>query len=150
MQDKVYAIDANVILRYVTQEGGDLQQKAERILDAVAEGRLTVSCDPVVLAEVVWVLESFYGLSTSQIAVALEPFLQCDYFIMPEKQRYQRALQLYATAVPDYGDACASAMALEDCDGRLLSFDRKLSRVEGIQRLESEPTINPNPTRNPK
>ena len=137
MPDKVYAIGADIILRYIKQEGGDLQQKAERILDAVADGRLTVSCDPVTLPEVVWVLESVYEFTPSEIAVALEPFLQCDSFVVPQKQRYQEALHLYATTVPDYGDACACAAAVEGCGGRLISFDRKLSRAEGIQRLES-------------
>jgi hypothetical protein len=37
--------------------------------------------------------------------------------------------------VRDFGDACACAAALQRCEGRLVSFDRKLSGVDGISRL---------------
>lgn len=51
--DRAFAIDANVILRYLIPDDSELCAKAERILDSVAQGKLTVSCDPVILAEVV-------------------------------------------------------------------------------------------------
>ena len=35
-----------------------------------------------------------------------------------------------------FGDACACAAAIEDCQGRLLSFDRKLTGVAGVARAE--------------
>lgn len=137
MPDKVYAIDANVVLRYVKQEGGHLQEKTEWILDAVADGRLTASCDPVTLAEVVWVLESFYQFSRAQISAALEPFLQCDNFLMPHKQRYQEALRLYATTVPDLEMPAPapppSKTAMAGCS-RLIASYRGLMESRGWSR----------------
>jgi predicted nucleic-acid-binding protein len=136
-EGEVYAIDANVIIRYLAPETGELADKAEKILDAVADGELTVSCDPVVLGEVVWVLGSFYKLSKVDVAEALLAFLHCDNFIVPEKQRYLWTLQIYGRTLSHFGDCCACAAALDDSNGRLLSFDKRLSGVEGIQRLES-------------
>jgi len=51
--------------------------------------------------------------------------------------RYLRALRLFAHTVKHFGDALACAAVLEDCEGRLYSFDRKLSAVEGIERRET-------------
>lgn len=137
ISDKTYAIDTNVILRYLLQDNDDLAPAANAIMEAVDDGKLSVSCDPVVLAEVVFVLGSFYKLSAEEIRVALSPIVKSDGVLIPNKDRYIRALELYVTAGIHYGDACACAAAMDECDGRLLSFDRKLSKVEGVRRLES-------------
>lgn len=134
---KVFAIDANVILRYVLRDNESQSAKAKDVFDAVGDGRLTVFCDPVTLAEVVWVLGSHYKSPPGDTIAALEPIVSNSGFIMPEKEIYLCALRLYATSVPHFGDACACAAAVEKCEGRLLSFDRKLSKIRGVTRLES-------------
>lgn len=135
--ETVCAIDANVILRYLLGEGGAIGEKAARIMEALDDGEISVWCDPVTLAEVVWVLTSFYRREPAAVGAALLPIVKTDGLHMPEKERYVRALELFAHAGVHYGDACACATAWGECGGRLLSFDRKLSKVEGITRLES-------------
>ena len=134
---RTYAIDANVILRYLIQDDNKLAAKAVAIMEAVDDGTISVVCDPVTLAEVVWVLTSHYGLSAKRVAEGLGPILKADHFLMENKSRYVRAIDLFADSVPHFGDACACAAALEKSDGSLLSFDRRLSRVEGVKRRES-------------
>jgi len=132
-----HSIDANVILRYVLADDAVLFAKARAILEAVGEGQMTVICDPVNLAEVVWVLSSFYKLTNEQICEGLEPILSQKGFHIPDKERYLLAFRLFAEGIRSFGDACACASALQDCDGRLYSFDAKLSRIPGITRSES-------------
>ena len=135
-ETEVYSIDANVILRYVLEDDPRLFAKARDILGRVEAGHTVVTCDPVNLAEVIWVLKSFYRLTNEQICEGLEPILNPDGFLMPDKERYLFALRLFAGGVRSFGDACACAAALRDCDGRLYSFDSKLSNVQGIARSE--------------
>jgi predicted nucleic-acid-binding protein len=82
-------------------------------------------------------LLSVYKVSRERIAQDLESLLAADGLVMQDKARYAQALRLFAGPIPHFGDACACAAALEDCDGNLLSFDRKLSRIDGVTRLES-------------
>jgi predicted nucleic-acid-binding protein len=133
------AIDANVILRYLMRDVEQQYGAAAAIMDAVQDARLVVLCDPVTLAEVVWVLQRVYGLSRQQIREGLSPILAASSFQMPDKARYIRALAMHADLVPHFGDACACAAALEACEGKLLSFDKDLSGAHGITRLESIP-----------
>lgn len=132
----VSAIDANVVLRYLLQDDAELSPKATAIMEAIEDGEIAVSCDPVILAEVVWVLTSLYKFPKKKIASDVEPIIKADGFIIPNKDRYINALRIYATSDAHFGDACACAAALECSDGRLLSFDRDLSRIPGIRRLE--------------
>jgi len=136
MASDAISIDANVILRYLVRDDEELWRKANAAVLKMESGELVLECDPVILGEVVWTLTSFYKLPRQQIAEALSRLLRADGFRVPSKDRYLRALQLYFTSVPHFADACACAAAVEDCEGRLLSFDRKLSRVEGVRRTE--------------
>lgn len=134
-----YCVDANVLLRYLTQDVQDQYLKAESTMKAVENGDFRVFCDPVTLSEVVWALLKFYSLTGEQIWEGLAPIVKSDCFVLPDKPRYVRALELLSKGMDHYGDACACAAAMEKCGGKLLSFDKALSKVNGIQRLE-QPT----------
>lgn len=133
---KTFAIDANVILRYLLQDNEELTPKADAIIEGIEDGKLQVLCEPVTLSEVVYVLFRFYEQERSAIYEGLEPIVKMDGFLMPDKGRYIHALELFANDIPHFGDACACAAALEQCSGRLLSFDKKLSGITGVNRLE--------------
>ena len=137
VSDDTYCIDANVILRYLTQDVARQYDKASVIMKAVENGEIAVFCDPVTLSEVVWALTKSYGLSGERIWNGLAPILKSDGFLVPDKARYIRALQLFAESIDHFGDACACAAAMEKGKGRVFSFDRDLSKVEGVTRLES-------------
>jgi len=134
--DRTYSLDTNVIVRFLTRDDEALYPKARDIMRGITEGRLTVACDPVILAEVVWVLTTFYKRSRTDISRALAAIVKSDGVLIPHRSRYILALHIFANTNAHFGDACACAAALEDCDGRLLSFDRELSKIEGITRSE--------------
>ena len=133
---KAYAIDANVILRFLLRDHEELSPKAMGIMEAVQRGSLTVACDPIQLAEVAWVLKSRYKLDSAQIAKSLGPIVSMDGFVITDKPRYLCALELSVSCAHGFGDACACALALTECEGRLISFDKKLSGVAGVERVE--------------
>lgn len=132
-----WTIDANIILRYLLGDNEELAAQARAIWRAVAAGKLVAVCDPVTLAEVVFVMSSLYELPNHEISEALIPLVQMDGVVVLGKERYVRALRLFGESVRHFGDACACAAALTDCEGRLYSFDRKLSSVPGVERAEA-------------
>jgi predicted nucleic acid-binding protein len=132
-----WTLDANIILRYLFADNKELTAQAEAVLQAVADGEVTAECDPVTLAEVVFVLSSKYKMPNTEIAEGLLALLTREGIQMTNKQRYLHALDLFAASVRHFGDACACATALEQSEGRLFSFDRKLSSVPGITRSQT-------------
>jgi predicted nucleic acid-binding protein len=136
---RIWAVDANVVLRLLMRDVPDQWAEATAIWKAVSEGRIIAQWDPVVLSEVVFVLSSQYHLPNAAISEALLDLVPMAGVVMPGKERYLHALRLYASQVPHFGDACLCAAALEASEGRLLSFDRKLSSIPGIERAERVP-----------
>lgn len=130
------AIDANVILRYLLSDHPEHSESARNMLRGIETGARRVLCDPITLSEVVFTLKSWYAMPRERISDGLLGLLQEPGFLMPDKHLYAHALRLFGTSVPHFGDACACAVALAECEGRLYSFDRKLSKVEGVTRLE--------------
>jgi len=129
-------VDANIILRYILRDDEKLAAKARSIWEAMGEGRIVVVCDPVTLAEVVFVLSSVYRLPNDAISEVLIPLLQMEGMAIANRDRYLQALRLFGSTVKHFGDACACATALEESDGQLYSFDRKLFSATGIKRAE--------------
>jgi predicted nucleic-acid-binding protein len=135
--NKRYAIDANVILRFLTRDNEDYWTKAHALMKQMTDGKIVFVCDPVVLSEVVWVLKSFYKLNVDEVKDLVGPIVMAEGFHIPEKDRYLRALALYGVSTSDWGDACLCATALERCEGRVLSFDKGIKDTEGICRTDS-------------
>lgn len=134
--NNTYTIDANILIRYFTRDNEILWAKAASVVAAMDSGRVELICDPITLGEIVFVLSSVGGLDRSEICKLLAPVLEAKGFRVPDKQVYSLAIQLYGTSVPHFGDACACARALGSSNGKLLSFDKTLSNVPGIERME--------------
>lgn len=52
--------DANVLLRFLTGEPRDLAEKAARLMARAERGEVVIVLAPLVIAEVIRVLKSFY------------------------------------------------------------------------------------------
>ena len=136
MTEPLCTVDANVLLRYLLGDVPHQQKVAEEMLDGINSGERPVLCDPCTLVETVHVLKSYYSYPPETIAELLIDILHAPGLLVSNKERYLRALRLFATDAPHFGDACACAAAMEQTGGRLYSFDKKLSNVEGVTRLE--------------
>ena len=69
--NKQRLVDTNVIVRYLVQDHDKHARAAGKLFDACDRGDVVVVVLPVVLAECVFVLESFYGHPRAAIASAL-------------------------------------------------------------------------------
>jgi predicted nucleic acid-binding protein len=129
-------IDANVILRYLTDEPRGPADRAAALFRAVDAGGCSVILEDVVLAEVVWTLASFYRMAKSEIAVALLKLVGADGILSADKETLQLALVLFHEKNLDFADALLAARALQMGENAVYSFDRDFERVPGLTRYE--------------
>ncbi len=125
-------IDSNVILRYLTQDPPKMAEKAQKIFTQAQKGHLTLLITSLTVAEVVWVLESFYGHSKKDVADILTHFLLCDGLEIESLELMLGSLNLYQEKNIDFADAVLASQALRKGPPSIYSFDHHLSRVPGI------------------
>jgi predicted nucleic acid-binding protein len=127
-------IEANVILRYLTNDPPEMAEAAFKTFSAAQEGLILLVLAPITVAEVVWVLESFYGYSKSQIAETISQFLRSDGLEVIDQDLLIDALSLYHEKNIDFADALLAGLALSRGLKQIYSFDNHFGRIPGIMR----------------
>jgi predicted nucleic-acid-binding protein len=116
------AIDTNVLVRILTDDGSDQVDRARALL---GEGDLLVTSG--VLLETEWVLRGRYNLDRRQIATLLANLLRLRAVTVADELVVRTALQAYGEGM-DFADALHLA-ASADCSA-FLTFDRSLQKRE--------------------
>ncbi len=131
-------VDTNVILRLLTKDHPQQSAAAEEVFQQVANGNLLITTSETVIAEVVYVLSSrgLYDLPRSDIRRKISNILRLQCMIVPQKQTYERALEVYASTGVDFEDALSVAHMEAQGITTILSFDRDFDRFPSIKREE--------------
>jgi len=132
-------LDTNVIVRYITRDDPDQAERANQILDRLADGRLEATTSETIIGEVVFVLSSkaLYNLPRAEIREYLSVILSMKGLQLPYKRTYVRALELYAT-IPrlDFADALSVAQMERQKLDTIISFDTDFDKLPTITRQE--------------
>ncbi len=129
-------IDPNVVLRYLTKDPPEMAEAALKTFRDAKNGKVFLLVTNLTVAEVVWVLESFYSYSKNQIAETLTEFLLCDGLEVESLDFLIEALVLYQEKNLDFADAFLAVTALQKGTPTIYSFDVHLNRVDGITVLK--------------
>jgi len=129
-------VDANVILRYFTKDPPDMAEASLKTFSAAQDGHLSLIVAPITVAEVVWVLESFYGYPKEQIAATIIQFLYSEGLDVMDLGIVIQALTVYKDKNIDFADALLAVYALNRGPNFIYSFDRDFDRIPGIARCE--------------
>ena len=94
----------------------------------------------LVVAETVYVLESFYESPRRQVAEAMRSLLAFDSITVVDRALLLRAFEVYETHRLDFAEAYLVACAETTGVGRIVSFDRAVDRVDTVRRIEPPDT----------
>ncbi|GIK56202.1 MAG: PIN domain-containing protein [Chloroflexi bacterium] len=128
-------VDANVILRFLLNDPLPMAQEAATLFQAVANGQLILLVDDLIVAEMVWVLKSFYKQDVVTIATTLRDFLLQDGIETADKPTVLHALTLFETKNVDFVDALLAARMMNKGMATVFSFDRHFDRLPLIQQI---------------
>lgn len=90
----------------------------------------------LVLAECVYVLESFYGVERPRVALLMRSALALPSIEAVDPSSLLRALEVYELDRLDFAEAYLVAQAEASGVGEIVSFDRSIDRVDSIIRRE--------------
>jgi predicted nucleic-acid-binding protein len=125
-------VDTNILVRHLTGEPDELATRATAYLANAAELLLA----DLIVAETVYVLESFYETPRSQVAGAIRSLLAFPPIVTIDSALLRRAVEVYETDRLDFAEAYLVACAETTGVSQVVSFDRMIDRVDTITRLE--------------
>lgn len=126
------AIDTNVLVRVVVDDPGAPEQCQQARELLLTHGSAWIA--EIVLIETVWVLESAYGFSKTETLNVIERIRENPALKFEVIDRLDSALVLYRNSNADFADVLILAAAMQQ-QVILYTFDRKLARLDGTQRV---------------
>ena len=104
-------VDTNLILRYLVQDNEKQAKAAQKLFEACDRGEVTVVVLPVVLAECVFVLESFYKHARGDIASVLGKLISAPGIAIDGGAIHLDALERYRKTKVHFVDCAIAATA---------------------------------------
>lgn len=130
--ERVFA-DTNLFLRYLTNDVPVQADAVEQLLHRASAGDIILVINSLVIAELVWTLESYYGLARDSIKDKILAILNTPGLEATEEDLLLEATFWYADKNIDFIDAFNAAWLLAQGLTATYTFDRKhFSRIEGV------------------
>ncbi|MCL6449376.1 MAG: PIN domain-containing protein [Armatimonadetes bacterium] len=121
-------VDANVVLRFITGDPPEMAAQALELMVRAENGEVCLRLSHLVVAEIVWVLSSFYKFTKRAIADTLISFLSADGVQTENSGLVIQALQDMAEKNVDFADAFLAALARVNQE-RVCSFDNDFEKL---------------------
>jgi predicted nucleic acid-binding protein len=125
-------VDTNILIRHLTGDPPQMAARATAYLGAEDDLYLT----DLVVAETIYVMESFYEVPRPRVADAIRSLLALVSMIVVDRGLLLRAVELYETARLDFAEAYLVACAESTGIFRVASFDKTIDRVGTVIRVE--------------
>lgn len=130
-------VDTNVFLRFLTNDDPVKADRARKLFQRAVDGEIALGTSLLVLAEIVWTLESFYELEKPEVAAKVEAIVTTPNLACEDSDIVLQALDLYATKNVDFIDAYHAYLLAERGPRRIATYDRKhFGRVPWLEVVE--------------
>jgi predicted nucleic-acid-binding protein len=122
-------LDTNVLVRYLMQDDAAQARLASAAIENAAGRGERLRVTAITVCELVWVLESAYHQSRSDVAWALQQIVRTADFDIEDADRVRQAIMLYSSTAADFADALIGLLNEAAGCTHTLTFDRSLKRI---------------------
>ena len=125
-------VDTNVLVRHLIGDPPKMAARATAYLQR--ESELLVA--DLIVAETIYVLESFYEVARPEISEAMRALIVMESVSVIDAPLLFRAVEIYEYDRLDFAEAYLIASAESTGVMQVASFDRSIDRVKSITRVE--------------
>ncbi len=125
-------LDTNILIRHLTGDPPAQARRATAFLERADELLLP----DLIVAEVVYVLESFYEVERQRVAELVRAVIAFPAIVVVDEPLLLRALEVYEVDQLDFAEAYLVASAEASGVETIASFDRSVDRVPTVRRVE--------------
>jgi predicted nucleic-acid-binding protein len=123
-------LDTNVLIRLLVADDPIQAEEAKRFVDTHCSPQAPAFINCVVLAEVVWVLDTAYGYSRQDIANVVEALIAGSDRLVEHSEAVRAALRDYRSSRITFADAMIGHIDRAYRCKATATFDRKAARLE--------------------
>ncbi len=132
-----FFVDTNVFLRYLTNDDPVKARRAEGLFKKAVAGEISLKTGLLVIAEIIWTLESFYHLAKADIADKVGKILNTPNLSCETTDTILQALDIYVTKNVDFIDAYHGVLLKEAAIVNVVTYDKKhFSRMDWLTVTE--------------
>lgn len=137
MKAETVFVDTNLFLRYLTNDVPDQADAVDALLRRAEQNKVSLMTNGMVVAEIVWTLESYYGLERSDIQNKVMAILNTPGLEIPESNLILKSVVWYAEKNVDFIDAYNAAWMGEMGIEKIYTFDQKhFARFDDVEVLK--------------
>lgn len=126
-----YFIDTNIFLRVLIKESEIQYSHCYSLLKAIKENEIKAQTSTIVLAEIVWTLNSYYKFSKKEATAAVKSILYLRGLDIEDHYHYPKALELYEKYSIKFIDALiASHPEIQEKKMTIVSYDQDYKKLQ--------------------
>ncbi len=125
-------LDSNLLLRFLLNDNTEQANAVQKLLESCTDELILTD---VSIAEIIWVLTSYYKLPKQEVADKIKLLLALK-TIYANKPVLFKALSIYQSTNVDYIDAYVAAYAEDEQAAGIYSFDKDFEKIASVKRLE--------------
>ena len=131
-------IDTNIFLRFLTKDDPAKADRCRKLLQSATDGDLKLYTTDLVIAELIWVLQSpkTYNLSPAEIFKIIIPLLTIKNLYFPCKNDFPDIMELFQTENIDFIDAYNSVIMRGRKIDTIYSYDKHFDQLPDVVRKE--------------
>jgi len=132
LKEKLYA-DTNLFIRFLTNELSEQTKKVRKLLEDTAKGEYELFVCDLVIAEMVYVLESVYKLNRKDVAEKILALAEQKNIIVENKAIIIAALEIYKNNNLDFTDSYIACHAKRNDYTKVCTLDEDFKKLEFIE-----------------
>lgn len=129
-------IDTNIFIRFLIGDNEKMAEETRKLLELIEKGKLRGETDIVVIAEIVWTLNSFFKVKKEEVVESINLLLNLKNLTIKNKEIIERAINIYSKTNIDFIDAFCAATSLKAKIDYVCSYDKDYDKIEGVRRVE--------------
>lgn len=128
-------IDTNILVRLLTAEPPAQAEQVRKLFELVDQGEIEPQIPALIVAEAVYVLQSFYKFARQDIAQSMKAILDAPTLAVESQDVVLRALDLYSERNIAFADAYIASLA-ESSGAEIISFDTDYDKIKTVRRFK--------------
>ena len=129
-------VDTNVFLRVLTEDDPVKAVRCRRLFEQAIAGTISLETSDLVIAEIVWTLLSYYGLSKRVVIQKVGQILNTPNLSVTNHDVLMETLVVWGRYGCDFIDAYNAAMMQERGVSGVVSYDSDFDAIPMVRRRE--------------